>query len=139
MRFTSWLYRSRRHTGTARTRKGRWPLSRGKSHNLGARSSTGAREFGAISDLAAFDPFADSATLRNSQIVIVLQIEPKLCGQVEVLSQADGSVGTDGAVSADDLVDAGKVERFRQCIGAYVHWLHELCFENFSRVNCKHS
>src|SRR5260370_21990141 len=55
--------------------------------------------FGIIRNFAGPNPFADSATLRDSQIVVVLKIEPKLRGQTEVLPQAKGGVSTDGTVS----------------------------------------
>ena len=53
---------------------------------------------GIMSNLAGLNPFADPASLGDSQIVIVLQIEPKLRGQAEVLPQANGRFGTNGPV-----------------------------------------
>ena len=64
--------------------------------------------------LAGPNPFADSVALGDSQIVVVLKIEPKLGGQAEVLPQSNRGVGTDSPVSSDDLVDAGKIEGLRQ-------------------------
>src|ERR1700719_2413976 len=65
-----------------------------------ANEDTLARaKFGIISNLAGPNPFADTDALRDSQVVVVLKIEPKLGGQAEVLPQANGGVGTDGSVS----------------------------------------
>src|SRR5271155_1525200 len=101
-------------------------------------ASACAGKFDIVSNFAGPNPFADSATFGNSQVVIVLKIEPKLRGQTEVLSQANGSLRTDSPVSPDDFIDAGKIERFRQFISTHAHWLHELGLENFSRMNRKH-
>src|ERR1019366_7608571 len=90
----------------------------------------GAGKFGVIGNLPRFNPFAGSVDFCNSQVVVVLKIEPKLCRQTEILPQANGSFGTDGPVSADDLIDAGKTECLRQFISAHAHWLHEFGLEN---------
>src|SRR5262249_6836954 len=53
---------------------------------------------------------AHAAPLGNSQVVVVLQVEPELCWQAKILSQADGSLGADGTISAHDFVDSWKVQ-----------------------------
>src|ERR1700733_11976078 len=68
-------------------------------------SLAGASKFGMVGNCARLDAFADSAACCDPQVVVILQIEPELRGQAEVLSQPEGRVGTDSAVSADDLVD----------------------------------
>ena len=97
----------------------------------------GTREFRPITDRSRLNPPANSAAFCNSQVVIILQIEPELCGQTEILPQADGSVSADGPVSADDFIDAGESEGLRQLIRTHAHGLHELGLENFSRVDRK--
>src|SRR5260370_26924701 len=88
-----------------------------------------------MSNFAWPDPFADSASLRDSQIVVVLKLEPKLRWQTKVLYQANGGIGTDGAVPADYFIDARKIKGLCQFISTHAHGLHELGLENFSRVN----
>ena len=83
------------------------------------------------------DSLADSAAFCDPQIVVVLKIEPKLGGQAEVFAQTDGSFGTDGPVSADHFVYAGKTERLHQFIGTHPHRLHELGLKNFSGMDRK--
>ena len=38
-----------------------------------------------MTHMAGPNRFTDAASLRDSQIVVVLQIEPKLCGLAEIL------------------------------------------------------
>src|ERR1039458_393438 len=109
-------------------------LTRARAFRLG--SSAG--EMNTIANVAGLDPSSNSATFGNSQVEVVLKIQPELCRQTKILSQANGGIGADGPVSADHFIDAGKVERFRQRIGAHAHRLHELGFENLSRVDRKY-
>jgi hypothetical protein len=81
------------------------------------------------------DLFSDAAALGQSQVVIVLQVEPELCGQAEILSQTDSGVGTDGPVSADDVVDAGERKRLRQGLSGYAHGFHEFGLENLAGMD----
>src|SRR5450755_3065348 len=90
---------------------------RAKSERASARAS----EFGFVNDLARLYLLAYSTALRDSKIVVVLKVKPKLCWQAEVLSEANGGVGADGAVASDDFVNAGKIERFRQGVGTHCH------------------
>src|SRR5580698_2446857 len=71
-------------------------------------SLAGAGELRAEGNVAAFDPPANPSAFGNSQVVVILKIQPELGGQAEILSQANGSIGTDSPVSADDFIDAGK-------------------------------
>ena len=91
-------------------------LSRfGRVQSLSATTTlAGAGDLDSSSSHAGLNPSADSAAFCNSQVVIILKIEPELCGQAEVLPQANGSVGTDGPVSADNFIDAGEIEGLRQ-------------------------
>jgi hypothetical protein len=66
-----------------------------------------------MSHFAWLYPFADSAPFRNPQVIIILKIEPKLGWQSKILSQANGSVGTDGSMATDDFIDARKTQGFR--------------------------
>src|ERR1019366_9789676 len=91
-----------------------------------------------MSNLAGPDPLADSAALRDSQIVVVLKIKPKLRWQTKVLSQANGGIGTDGPVSPDHFIDTRKTEGLCQRIDTHAHGFHELGLENFSRMNRKY-
>src|SRR5439155_24753306 len=84
------------------------------------------------------DPFADSAAFRNSQVVVILKIEPKLRRQTEILSQANGRVGTDGPISTDHFIDSRKTQGLRQLTSTHSHRLHKLRLENLSRMHCKH-
>src|SRR5512140_2572460 len=77
--------------------------------------------FGIINDLARLNTFADSAAFGNSQLIVILQIEPKLRGQAKIPSQANGSVGANGPLSTDDLINARKIQGFCQCISADAH------------------
>jgi len=90
-----------------------------------------------MGNLSGSNFITDAAALGESQIVVVLKIEPELSGQAEVFSQANGSVGADRTISTDDFIDAREIESLRQFIGAYAHRLHEFSLENFSGVNCK--
>ena len=97
----------------------------------------GAAKFGVVGNRARLDAFADSAAFRDPQVVVILQIEPELRGQTEILSQPQGGVGTDSAVPTDDLVDARKIQRLGQRIRTYAHWFHELGLQNFSGMDGK--
>ena len=90
-----------------------------------------------ISRLAGLNSSADSIPCCESQVVIILKIEPKLRRQTEVFPQANGSVSADGPRSADDLIDAGKTESLGQFISTHAHGLHELGLENLARVDRK--
>ena len=69
--------------------------------DTGGETLTCAGHCGVIRSLTRFNPFADSAAFRESQIVIILKLEPKLRGQTEILAQTNGSVSTDGSVSPE--------------------------------------
>jgi len=81
--------------------------------------------------------FADSAAFRDSQIVVVLKIEPKLRGQAEILSRRM-------AVSALMARSPRTPRRYPENRGPSPvhrrsrHGLHELGLQNVSRVNRKH-
>jgi hypothetical protein len=66
-----------------------------------------------------------------------LKIEPKLLGRAEVTGEAEGCVGSDGALSKDDLIDAAG--RDGDVLGEAVlrkpHGLEELLKENLAGVN----
>jgi hypothetical protein len=99
--------------------------------------STG--EFASISRLPKFDRAAASAALCRSEIVVALEIEPKLrLVEAEILPQANGSIRADGSVPADDLMDARKTQRLCQRISAHSRGLHEFGLENFSPLDRKH-
>src|SRR5208282_4397609 len=85
-----------------------------------------------------FDSLANSSALGDSQVVVILQIKPKLGGQAEVLPQANGRVGANSPVPTDDFIDAGEIESLRQCIATEAHRFHEFGLENISRMNCKY-
>src|ERR1700685_1230843 len=78
------------------------------------------------------DMFADSVAFRNSHIVVVLKIQPELCWQAKILSQANSSLSADSPVSPYHFIDAGKLERLRQRIGSQPHRLHEFGLESIS-------
>src|ERR1019366_7835954 len=89
-------------------------------------------------NLARPNPFTNSAALGDSQVVVILKIEPKLRRYAEVFPQANGGVGADGPVSPDDFIDARKTESVSQRIAAQAQWFHELGLENLPRLNRKH-
>jgi len=101
---------------------------------VGAESLLCVGKFGAMNDLAGPNPFADAATLRDSQIVIVLKIEPKLRGQTEVLPRRMAVSALMARSPPDDFIDARKL-RLLPVDKHSLHWLHELGLENFSRMN----
>src|ERR1700722_14091952 len=94
-------------------------------------------EYGMMSNISRLDPLADSAPFGDSQIVVVLKVQPELRGQTKILPQANRSIGTDASVPADHLIDAGEVERLRQCVRAHAHRFHELSLENLPRMHRK--
>src|ERR1700690_1075549 len=122
--FTSSSYRSLHRMGI------------GKAPRVDALARVG--KFAVMRKLTGPNPFADAASLGDSQVVVILKIEPKLRRQTKVLSQANGGVCADGAVSPDNFIDPRKAEGLRQFIGAHTHGLHEFGLENVSRVNCKY-
>jgi hypothetical protein len=52
-----------------------------------------------IANVAPLDLSANSAAFGNSQVIVVLKIQPELCPQTKILSQANRSVCADDAVS----------------------------------------
>src|SRR5580692_6326211 len=104
-------------------------LVRGRYRDLAWNGS-----FRAIDTVAGLDLPADSAAFGNSQVIVILKIQPKLRGQAKILSQTHGSVGADGSIAAHHFIDAGKVTRFRQRISANAHRFHEFGLKNLSRV-----
>src|SRR5437867_5293942 len=65
-------------------------LALGKS---AMRCSVCAAEFSVITGPQRLDTSANSDAFRNSEVVVVLKVEPKLCRQAEILSQAYRGVG----------------------------------------------
>src|ERR1035441_4920766 len=94
-------------------------------------------ELRTIVNVARLDALADSAACGNSQVVVVLKIHPELCRQAKIPFEANSSIGTDGPIPADDVIDARKVERLSQRISAQAHRFHELGLENLSRMHRK--
>src|SRR5450755_2624348 len=102
------------------------------------RILAGTDKLSIMNNLAGPNPFTDAAALCDPQIVVVLKIEPKLRGQIEILPQPYGGVGTDRPISPDHFIDARKTQRVCQFIGAYAHGFHELSLENIPGVNREH-
>src|SRR5580658_10315573 len=63
-------------------------LVRGRYRDLACNGSLRA-----IDNVAGLDLSADSAAFGNSQVIVILKIQPKLRGQAKILSQTHGSVG----------------------------------------------
>src|SRR5260370_6929286 len=82
-------------------------------------------KFGVVGNLPRSNPFADSAAFRNSQVVVVLKIEPELCSQTEILPQANASVGADGPHPANDFIHARKTHSFCHSISPHPHRLND--------------
>src|SRR5438105_9992653 len=128
-----WQYRD------ARCLLGLWRLLRALQFLPSSNTATATNSvYQNAARLQSLDPFADSAPFCNSQVVVILKIEPKLRWQTKILSQPNGSVGPDGPISADHFINARKTQSLRQLISTHAHRLHELRLENLSRVHRKH-
>ena len=51
-----------------------------------------------MANVARLDPSANSSVFGNSQVIVVLKMQPELCGEAKILSQANGGIGADGRV-----------------------------------------
>src|SRR5437879_13844967 len=90
-------------------------LALGKS---AMRCSVCAAEFSVITGPQRLDTSANSDAFRNSEVVVVLKVEPKLCRQAEILSQAYRGVGADGSPACYNLMNPQHTQLLRDGIHA---------------------
>src|SRR5665213_3746486 len=97
---------------------------------------TGLRSFRTRLDLC------QSAGIRcQSQVIIVLKIEPELSGKPEIDAEPKCGIGGDAAIAAHNVMDAwrGHAQFLSEPVGSQPVRLHEFCEKNFSRMDCESS
>jgi hypothetical protein len=105
--------------------------------NYGGQRSASASPQSFVTYLSRANSSSSATAFGQSQVVIILQVEPELRRQTEILPQSNRSISADRSFSPYNLIDARKVQGFCQLICADIHWLHELGFENLSWMDGK--
>lgn len=87
--------------------------------------------------LAGADFVEGFAAGGEPEIVAALEADPELGGVAEVAAEAQGGVGGDAALAADQVVDArrGDVEFLGETVGGEAEGFHELREENLAGMD----
>ena len=93
--------------------------------------------FGVSSSGFGAEVFEGGVGAGAAEVVLVLEVEPELCGEAEVDAEAEGGVGADGALAAQDFADArlGNFNVLGDAVSGEAHGLKEFGKENCAGVD----